>query len=97
MRIKWLDSAIDDLVVIRRFIAAERPVAAREVASSVKKSVGYLAESPSIGRLGRVDGTRELVLPDLPYIVPYRVNNGMIEILRVLHAARKWPDRFEQT
>ncbi|PIW88418.1 MAG: type II toxin-antitoxin system mRNA interferase toxin, RelE/StbE family, partial [Nitrospirae bacterium CG_4_8_14_3_um_filter_44_28] len=43
---------------------------------------------------GRVEGTRELVISGLPYIIPYRVKNNTIEILRVLHAARKWPTKF---
>ena len=47
-----------------------------------------------MGRHGRIEGTRELVIPGLPYIIPYRVKNNVIEILRVLHAARKWPDGF---
>ena len=46
---------------------------------------------PAIGRPGRVLGTRELVIGRLPYIVPYRVREKDIEILRVLHTSRRWP------
>jgi len=44
-----------------------------------------------MGRVGRVKGTRELVLADIPYIIPYRVVGGEIEILTVMHAAQRWP------
>jgi len=43
---------------------------------------------------GRVPGTRELVVTGTPYIVAYRVRDETVEILRVFHAARKWPERF---
>ncbi len=47
-----------------------------------------------MGRAGRVPGTRELLIPGTPYIIPYRVRAGAVEILRVFHAARRWPERF---
>lgn len=46
-----------------------------------------------MGRAGRVAGTRELVVADTPYIIPYRVRGDAVEILRVFHAARKWPGK----
>jgi toxin ParE1/3/4 len=47
-----------------------------------------------MGRLGRVPGTRELVIPETPFILPYRIQRDSIEILAVIHGARKWDDRF---
>jgi toxin ParE1/3/4 len=47
---------------------------------------------PHRGRPGRWPGTRELVIPRTPYIVPYRVQGDLIEILRVFHGARRWPE-----
>ncbi len=47
-----------------------------------------------MGRAGRVPGTRELVISGTPYIVPYRVRGGAVEVLRVFHAARRWPTEF---
>jgi len=38
-------------------------------------------------------GTRELVVRNLPYIIPYRVRDNTIEILRVLHTSRRWPGK----
>jgi plasmid stabilization system protein ParE len=47
-----------------------------------------------MGRAGRVDGTRELIISDSPYIAVYRVLEDELEVLDVLHAARRWPDKF---
>ncbi len=46
-----------------------------------------------MGRLGRVSGTRELVIPETPFILPYRIQDNRIEILAVLHGAQQWDDR----
>ena len=53
-----------------------------------------LAENPKLGMPGRVPGTRELVIPKTPYIVPYRVRGSRIEIARVYRSSRRWPDRL---
>ncbi len=91
MQIKWLGEAGQDLVEIRRYIASDRPNAAVQVAKSILATVAYLRDHPEIGRAGRIPGTRELVIPGLPYIVPYRVKSAAIEILGVLHASQEWP------
>jgi len=39
-----------------------------------------------------VHGTRELVVVKTPFVVPYRVVGSEIQILRVLHGARSWPN-----
>jgi toxin ParE1/3/4 len=56
--------------------------------------VNELPTRPQSGRPGRVSGTRELVVTRTPYVVPYRVQGRNIEILRVYHGARKWPEHF---
>jgi toxin ParE1/3/4 len=53
-----------------------------------------LLENPKLGAPGRIPGTRELVIPKTPYIVPYRVRGTKIEIARVYHTSRRWPDRL---
>ena len=53
-----------------------------------------LREFPALGRPGRVEGTRELIIAGTPYIVPYRVRGDTVEIITVLHSAQRWPDRF---
>jgi toxin ParE1/3/4 len=91
MRIEWLDEAAQDLVEIRRYIAADHPGVAVQVAKRILDTVAYLRDHPAIGRVGRIPGTRELVVPGFPYIVPYRVKSAVIEILGVLHTSQEWP------
>lgn len=43
----------------------------------------------------RVRGTYELVIYDLPYIVPYRIKKQEIHILSVYHTSGKWPEAFD--
>ena len=95
MRIKWLKDAADDLDGIESYILQQgKGTAAAQVVLEIIVATEAIATFPAIGRQGRVDGTRELVIAELPYIVPYRITNNVVEILRVLHTARKWPDNF---
>ncbi len=91
MKIRWLSKALVDLVEIREYIAKDNPPAARNVAKRIREAVDRLGMAPAMGRPGRVEGTRELIVPELPFIIPYRVRNHTLEILRVLHEARKFP------
>ena len=95
MQIRGQDDAINDLLQIRRYIAMDNLSAATNVASRIRKVVPEIAQKPSIGRPGRIPGTRERVLVDIPYIIAYRVEEKTIVILRVLHTSRKWPDTIE--
>ena len=95
MIIKWLKSAVLDLKSIREFIALDKPSVALDVAKNIQKSTDLLAFFPAMGRPGRVPDTRELIMGrHYPYIIVYRNNGDILEILRILHAARKWPDNF---
>ena len=91
MRLRWSKDALEDLTAIRRYIAENHPAAAQRVGQCILGAITYLRDHPGIGRAGRVQGTRELVIPGLPYIVPYRVKENLIELLRVLHTSRQWP------
>ncbi|NOZ69858.1 MAG: type II toxin-antitoxin system RelE/ParE family toxin [Deferribacteres bacterium] len=94
MQIKWFRDAVADLVEIRGYIARDKPDAAGNVARRIKSEVDRLREYPGMGRPGRVEGTRELIISGFPYIIPYRVKNNVIEILRVLHGAMQWPEEI---
>lgn len=90
MKIRWTDEASSDLDEIEIYIIAEgRPKAAVKAVLKILKTTKQLSGYPALGRHGRIEGTRELVVPGLPYIIPYRVKNGVIEILRVFHTARE--------
>jgi len=92
MIIRWLDDAVKDLQSLRHYIAQDNRVAAAKVAKKILHSIDILSEQPGMGRAGRVANTRELVVSGTSYIVPYRVRNNVIEILRVLHCAMQWPE-----
>lgn len=93
MRVRWLRRALVDLDSAEAWIMRENPAAAETVLRIVR-AVSLLQDHPALGRPGRVPGTRELVVPETKFLVPYRVREGVIEILRVYHAARRWPDQF---
>jgi addiction module RelE/StbE family toxin len=94
MRIKWLHIALSDLEDAAQFISEPNPDAARKLVDRIWQSAQILADHPDIGRPGRIPGTRELIISGTHYILPYRVVKDVVQILRVLHCARKWPDRF---
>ena len=91
----WSPEAIADLTALRAYIAEDNPAAARRIALHIIHNVEeLLSANPDIGRPGRVPGTRELIIPKTPFIVPYRVQADTIQILRVFHGARRWPERL---
>jgi len=94
LRIRWLQRALLDLEEIEAYIAANSPDVAANVVVKIIKKVSLLGKQQGIGRAGRVPGTKELVVPGLPYIVPYRVKDEVIQVLRVYHTSRKWPKRL---
>ena len=95
MRITWTEPAARALENTQDYIARDNRRAAFEVAQRVRLAVTQLEDHPKLGRSGRVRGTLELVIPGIPYIVPYRIKCKEIQILSVFHTARKWPEEFE--
>lgn len=94
MQVKWLRHALANLEQEADYLAQDNPQAAAALVVEADASTRCLAQHPDIGRPGRVPGTRELVLPHFPYIIPYRVTAQRVEILRVFHTSRKWPAGF---
>ena len=94
MRVRWLRTALRNLDEEANFIRADDPQAAGAVVRRVLDAVALLATQPALGRPGRVPGTRELIVPQTRYVIPYRARADVVEILRVLHAARRPPQRW---
>jgi len=94
MEIIWRPSAIEDIEHARRYITQFNPKAAARIFQAIRASVRTLANLPERGRPGRVEGTRELVVPRTPYLVAYSVIDQQLVILAVLHHAREWPGAF---
>ena len=91
--IVWTEDARLDLDEIATYIALDNPQAAERVIRRIVEAVSGLSFYPRIGREGRVEGTRELVVTGTPYIAVYRLRER-IEILTIYHGARIWPDSF---
>lgn len=91
MKIRITKPAVDDLQEVEKYIRQDNPSAAARTVLRVLEAIEYLATFPTIGRTGRVSETRELVVSGTPFIVMYQLRRSTIFILRVLHAARKWP------
>jgi toxin ParE1/3/4 len=90
-RLRWTERALQNLEAALEYVAEDSPQAALNLARRVYSGIEALGHHPELGRPGRCKGTRELVLPGTPYIIPYRVKDGAVEILTVLHGSRKWP------
>ena len=95
MRVKWLRRAMFNLDHEATYIAQENPKAAAEFVLLMRDSALMSGQQPNLGRPGRIPGTRELVVANFPYIIPYRVRSDTVEILRVFHTSRKWPETFK--
>ena len=91
MELNWTRSALRDLDDAGNYIALDNPAAAASMAQHIQEAVEYLEDHPALGRSGRLRGTRELAVSGTPFIIIYRVRLDMIQILRMMHHAHKWP------
>lgn len=94
MRLRYTRQALADLGEARAYIVERNPQAAAQTATRIREAIGGLTLFPDRGRKGRVQGTRELVVPATPFVVAYRISDGQIEILAIMHGARRWPETF---
>lgn len=94
MRIRWLTPAIENLDNAATWIAKDNRKAAEDFVAAVQKTVLLIAQVPSAGKIGRVQGTREMTVLGYPYLIPYRVVRDELQILRVFHvrqqSANEW-------
>lgn len=91
MRIEWLPEAELNRESQLIYIAERNPWAAIKMGDAIEAAVARLGDHPESARLGKVPGTRELVVPGTPYVVVYRVEPEAVVILRVLHGRQQWP------
>jgi addiction module RelE/StbE family toxin len=95
VRVEWLPPAQQNLAEIVGYIAADNSVAvAYKVHGEITGQVDHLRDNPYLGRPGRIKRTRELVINRTPYIAAYRIVGEVVQIIRVLHGAQRWPRRF---
>jgi addiction module RelE/StbE family toxin len=94
MRLEWSVFSLADRTAIFDYIEADNPRAAVVIDDRIETRVMGLTQFPEIGRPGRIEGTRELVISGTPYIAAYRIAGETVRILRVLHGAQQWPDEL---
>ncbi len=92
MKVDWTPLAISHLRSTYDYIARDNPAAAGKTIQHILDAAERLVDYPSMGRTGRIEGTRELVIARTPFIVAYRVRRQDLQILAVIHASRKWPE-----
>jgi addiction module RelE/StbE family toxin len=95
MHVRWKSAALKDLAEIAEHIAEEYPGAARRVVSEIRRQSLILSRHSDIGRIGRVSGTRELVITKFPYVIAYEVTQKYVDVLAVVHTSKLWPDFFK--
>jgi toxin ParE1/3/4 len=98
MKIRWTESASENWEQAFDFIAQENSDAALRIAETILDLVEMLAVHPHAGRPGRVAGTRELVVPNSPFLLAYGVDVGdeIVWIYAVYHGRRRWPKSFSK-
>ena len=94
MKVVWSRRALSHLVALRNFIAKDSDDSAVQIAMRIVHAVDFLANQPDMGRPGRLPGTRELVVPRTPYVIPYRVRGERLELIAVFHGSQNWPDKL---
>ncbi len=94
MRTRWTRPALADLEAIGDFVARDNANAADRVVRRIVEAVAGLKDHPHLGRTGRIMGTRELVIAEMPNVVSYRVADGDVQVLAVIHGVRRWPDKL---
>jgi len=91
----WSTRAVREHRNIVEGLEEVNPAAARRIDAAILSRVAQLQGMARIGRPGRVEGTRELVVSRTPYVAiyDYAQDKDRAEILRVIHQARRWPPR----
>jgi toxin ParE1/3/4 len=89
MKLRYKARALRDIERIHGYIAEHDAAAAKRVVKRIESVISRLSFFPLSGRQGVVTGTRVVVIPNLPYVAIYRVDDEMVDIIAVLHTARR--------
>jgi toxin ParE1/3/4 len=91
MQLRWTEEAASDLARITDYLQIHTPARAPQLIRVVYEAPATLLAFPNRGRPGRKEGTRELVLTPLPYVLVYTVLGDVVFVVRILHGAQQWP------
>lgn len=90
--LRFSSESLVDIENLHAHIAQHQiPARAYKIASRIRVAINRLTTFPEMGRLGRVQGTRELIIGGLPYLAVYELQDDRVIILRVLHTSQHWP------
>ncbi|GCL42086.1 type II toxin-antitoxin system RelE/ParE family toxin [Dolichospermum planctonicum] len=91
MQVKWLRRALRNLEQARNYVFQDNPTAAQELIIKIQNAANQLQNYPFMGKNGRVEGTKELIISNSPYILIYRIKEETVEVLRILHTSKFYP------
>jgi toxin ParE1/3/4 len=91
MELRWTREAASDLERIADDLLGHTPNHAERLVRALYDAPGTLLTFPNRGRPGKKEGTRELVMSPLPYILVYTVRGDAVYVVRILHGAQQWP------
>ena len=91
MQVRWTSAAADDLENIANYLFEKTPQNAARLIREIYDAPSTLKSFPNRGRAGKKEGTRELVMPSLPYVIVYQVRSDTVHIVRILHSSQDWP------
>ena len=90
MRVIWTPEALQDRADVWDYIAADNPGAAARMDELFSDAAARLADHPKLGRPGKIQGTRELVVHE-SYRLVYEISGETVWMLALVHTARQWP------
>jgi plasmid stabilization system protein ParE len=82
------DSACTDLEQIHDWIKRDRPDAADGVINRIFDSLEHLALFPFMGHPGAVAGTYEWVVPGIPFVIVYLIDEpgDVLTVVAIFHS-----------
>ena len=92
MIVRWTPTGLRDLECLDAYVAEDNAEAAAISVERILTAIEGLRGHPDMGRRGRVSGTLELVVS--PYVIAYRAKGAALQILGIIHGARRWPELF---
>ncbi len=92
VKVQYTRRALRHLISIDQYVRERNPPAADKIAERIEYTIKFLRDFPYSGRSGRRGGMREIRVPNLPYVVAYRIQpDETVLILGVYHAAQRRP------
>ena len=91
MRVVFPPQARLDMEELHAYIAGRNAAQASLTLARIRKAINQLEMFPDGGRLGAVEGTRQLIVARVPYQVVYQIVRDQVVIERVLHTSQQWP------